>query len=279
MSKRTLAAAAAIALLACGGKTDEGAGASPAPPASPVAEADYVDRVVAAVCDNLPACCAGSGYSFDHAGCERTVREELDAGPVPNATWDESAAGSCVQALATIAAACDENAANTEPCSATYRGTLPEGSVCMHEDQCLDPGSGAWCVFDEGSATGTCVALKPVVRGQLGDACNGTCASTRCGILPSISPGPWVSCYLSDGLTCNFLSGVCSTLPKVGEPCPSAYCASGGFCQPGEAAPVCASLLADGASCLIGEQCRTGYCDSGVCSPGGLASPELCSGS
>jgi hypothetical protein len=156
---------------------------------------------------------------------------------------------------------------------------------------------GLFCVGDdEDSATpGECAAVADVFAGAAGDECNidqgELCGEGLACVLDSLAelrfecktkaePGDPCSLGLPDQCppthycTAQFelgvFDGVCSPLPKPGEPCATTLlgerCASGAVCGPdGE----CVSRARLGEPCRFAEMCYSGSCVSGACtSPG-----------
>jgi hypothetical protein len=123
---------------------------------------------------------------------------------------------------------------------------------------CVDGIAGASCDATSPTGRGLPEACQHIVTGagRVGDACafDEECGSQRC---------PLPDC----GAAC--CQGSCTgdappSPGEVGEPCTSAGCAAGAFCDP--EAHRCAAVGGSGAACAVGAGCRYGLdCIAGRC--------------
>jgi hypothetical protein len=247
-------------------------------PTGPVSEADFMQKVVDAICKNVGGCCATAGIPYDPEGCERYGLEELVVPTQPpNTTWDSTEAGKCVDLYARIASSCTLLEVGDNPCLRIYRGTLREGATCIDSYECAAiRGSEAICAPDATALTSSCTPEIAPVRGRSGDTCITTCASRDCNVFGAPADGTYTVCYLDDGLLCSFNSGTCVPLPALGEPCSDFFCEPGSYCSLSE--QTCQSTKPDGATCEFSEECIAGSCADFRCGPQTIASPEVCSG-
>jgi len=259
-----------------GGSLDSGPD-SGSPDSGPVAQADFAERAVSAICGNIGGCCEKAGIGFDRAGCDAYVRAEADRdAPSPNTVWDSEAAGRCIDFYTDIATSClvSEDQFD-EHCDRVYRGTLPAGGECFDDFECADiGGERAICFHDGTTVNGRCKARNspPPEHAGLGEACHTSCSD--CGHLsPDISTGV---CFLDEGMVCDFNINVCVPIAGLGEPCPAYVCVAGAYCDTLDL--MCKAKKNDGASCEYGDQCSIGSCLDGVCSLRTVASVELCLG-
>jgi len=242
-----------------------------------VSPGDFAEKAASAICGNLTDCCLEAGFTLERAACTAYVEGVIDNTSPAGTTWDSEAAGRCLEALASVARACDASAGETEYCTRIRRGTLPEGAACTDDAQCADIGGElAWCDSDGMSSGTVCMAPIPVLRGAVGDACDGTCTDRSCTRLALPGTTALATCFVEDGVVCDFDLGECVPAPGVGEPCPSYYCASGAHCP--DDAPVCAATKPNGSSCEGSDECSEGTCINLVCTRPSVASQALCTG-
>jgi len=269
-------------LWSCGGKSLEGGREGGSEGGSldsgPVAQEDFVERAVSAICGNIGGCCEDARYGFDRAGCDAFIRAwtaDRDA-PIPNTVWDSAAAGRCIGFYTEIATSCvvtEELIAQN--CGRLYLGTLPAGADCMVDFECADiDGVRAICFYDGTTANGRCetTGLQPWQRAGLGDPCTTSCG--ECGPFPPDS-GTLV-CVREEGLVCDQDIGVCVPVAGISEPCPRHVCVDGAYCDTLDL--MCKAKKTTGAPCDIGDECSTGSCHDGVCSLEMVATKEVCLG-
>lgn len=293
---RALALIALGALAACssgGGGSSTGPGA----PSAEVSRDDYAQRLAEWLCDDIAACCDGSGQSVDRATCvdvkrkaelHRLASEESHGGRL----FDGAVAAECMAALDETPASCGYER-RVQRCFQTYDGTAALGEACTTKFQCRGMASG-----DVGCVQGRCterlaagdrcenlrdgVGICDVCRGdarcrQAASDGNFYCypyahqrrgvAGDRCvkdrdvyAVPPDQLPDQSVvfaDCDLNDGLTCG-AEGVCVPLGGVGDPCVLGFdCAEGLRCE----ARTCAPGLAAGETCKDLRACSAGlYC-------------------
>ena len=283
-----------MVLAACSGG---GSGASaPSTPKAEVSREDYAQRLAEWLCDDLAACCDGSGQSVERASCvdvkrkaelHRLASEESHGARV----FDGTVAAECMAALDQEPASCGQER-RVRRCFQTYDGIAALGEACTTKFQCRGMASG-----DVGCVQGRCTERLAAgercesVRDGVGicDVCRGDArcreaasdgksycygyenrrgvAGDKCvkgrdvyAFPPGQSPDASVvfaTCELDDGLTCSG-DGVCVPLAGVGEPCVIGFsCMKGLRCEAG----ACAPGLAVGETCRDLRACAEGlYC-------------------
>jgi hypothetical protein len=258
-------------LWSCGGSsTQTGEEAT-----GPVAEGDFLQKVADAVCGDLGACCAATGFPYDRAGCESYVLDELELEVPPNTTWDSVEAGKCIDWFERIVSSCSNTQTEDGPCTRIFYGTLPEGAACADSAECADiRGSEATCAYDDITVSGSCRPLVEAARGRAGDECSSTCSGIGCGGFDS--PGGGAICYVEDGLVCSSASFTCAAAPGLGEPCNDFYCKVGAYCSITES--VCLATKPNGQSCEYDDECTGGACTDLVCGRRTIASRDVCGG-
>jgi hypothetical protein len=301
---------AAAASLACSsGKQD--AGPSPAQ--------TFTDQF----CTLFQPCCSGPSLGTDGGACQAWVAQQAQGN-----TYDGDAGAACLAAMqqnqAGSAACADDLGGNgAAACFHVFPsayGDVPPGGACLRDTDCqAAPGGTASCYaaidFSQdsgagGSSTRACVQTSP---GQTGD---GPCLQQAIGseVLSSWPdgqpvPDQTVTCNVSDGLYCDFLSHTCQGFAAVGATCdlvsagyqlacgPTATCVPttmtsgqcvaltmgtscvGGFSDCGAEAHcssttfVCIASLPEGAACTNDDQCDDA-CVGGHCAT--AAQATLC---
>jgi len=234
-SRRITLIAAAMAALGCGGSG--GGGTS-------VSADDFPTRFADGWCGLLLRCCQASGGAAMGA-CEADIAASSVAIGVQaaagGATWDASAAGRCLDAIAH--ADCGATNAATlrdllDSCDDTWRGVIPPGGACQTYAACAEPAVSAGASGGASCVNSVCVQ---VVRQPAGATCNGT----------TMTCDPFAGACVS---------GTCTALPGPGQACT-------GSCSPGSrcTANVCVSLLAFGATCAADNECQSDRCRGGRC--------------
>jgi hypothetical protein len=258
-------------LCSCGGSsTDRGEDAT-----GPVAEGDFLQKVADAVCGDLGACCAATGFPYDRAGCESYVLEEIELEVPPNTIWDSVEAGKCIDWFERIVSSCSDTETDNGPCARIFRGTLPEGADCWDSNECADiRGADAICTYDDVTVSGSCTPGVETAHGRAGDECSGTCSGTGCGGFGS--PDGSATCYLEDGLICSSSSYTCVAPPALGEPCNDFYCEAGAYCSLFDS--ICLAAKPNGESCEYDDECTGGSCTDFICRRRSIATSEVCGG-
>ena len=266
VSRKGLALAAGISLLACSGRAPN------------VVDLAAARQFVTAYCNLFLPCCRDEGLPASVNECLRYHDAVASALP-----FDAAIGESC---LAKARNAAKESTFCTSPplCDDAFmlpNGTVPPGQPCMLGNQCAaPPGGQAICNLD----TNTCTELTPGKLGQ--QPCAGTVDSftTYFNDLPGgpLHGGPLHAflCQISDGLYCDSYTLQCTAIATTGQPCggfPFSMCVAGDYCFPpldnsgGPGAPgSCAPLLANGAPCASTPECLPLlYCDptSMTCNP------------
>lgn len=288
----TLLALSALAACSSGG----GGSATTDVPGAVLSREDYAQRLAEWLCDDLVACCSGSGASVDRASCvevkrkaelHRLASEESHGVRV----FDGAVAAECVAALADTPATCgaerrvlrcfqtyDGVAALGDPCTTKFecRG-MASGDVACVQGRCTerlsvgeqcenrtdDPGGCGVCRGDarcRQSASDGNSYCYPYAhkRGVAGDPCvkDRDVYPVPPNQLPDQSV-VFADCNLNDGLTCSS-EGVCTPLGGLGAPCVQGFdCAEGLRCADG----ACAPGLAAGEPCKDLRVCADGlYC-------------------
>jgi hypothetical protein len=246
--------------------------------AGPVPEDRFIGELVAAICDNVAACCTANGFEYDADGCRRTLSslygQAFPAPGAPGVVYDASVAGECIALAARIAESCAEPTGRTNACTSAYVGMRKAGEACTLDLECAaPPGGTADCATDSTTGAQTCQS-RP--RGKSGDACHATCTERSNGrscSLHSDRDGS-AECYTNDGLFCESTTQACTALGAIGASCTGFdECVSAAFCDSG----ICVARIALGESCV--EHCATGtcsyddpcvagaYCEGGSCVP------------
>ena len=264
---------AALTLAACSG----GGGGSGTPAGDPgvttgTSREDYAARLAEWLCDDLAACCAGTGQPIDRDACiatrrtaelRRVEREEEHSGRA----FDEHMAATCVAELAETPASCGSER-RVRACFRTYDGSREPGEECASKFECRgslrgDVGcvrgrctdrlpAGEACPAMADDQPGRCDVCRPEARcretvdgrhlcfayaskrGVAGDPC------VRPFALPDdpTTVSVVADCPFEDGLACG-ADGTCQPFPPAGASCrfdsdcgPSARCA-GGICRDG----------------------------------------------
>lgn len=294
-----IGALALVALCALAAACSGGGGGSsvPSAPTSEVSRDDYAQRLAEWLCDDLAACCDGSGQSVDRAACvevkrkaelHRLVSEESHG----VRTFDGAVGAECLAALDETPPACGSER-RVRRCFQTYDGVVALGEACTAKIQCRGSVTGdvaciagrcterlpageaceempdginscdvcrgdARCREAASDGKHYCYPYARLPRGVAGDRC--TKARDVYAFPPDQSPDQSVvfaACRREDGLTCSS-DGVCVPLPAEGDACELFYdCAEGLRC----AAGVCVQGQAAGETCKGVLTCGAGlYC-------------------
>lgn len=275
-----------VLLAACGDSIDLG---------------DYRQAGIDARCEYLTRC----GLWTTVAACQEYYERITLDNPNPQAAvdagklqYDGDAARTCFDALES--AACTRTADTNDACTHVFTGTIPDGGMCAFDAECVS----AHCVVPDctmACCQGACAPPRPLPG--IGQACTFECVegaycaadSTCHSVLPQ-------GAACNDPLACDAdlycagidtgSSGVCSALPKTGEPCTSICADIGDRCTamtcvplglPGDpcsddgqcsfyyrcdtTAMKCAErpmdpLVPNGSTCTSGTLCQSTYCDS-----------------
>lgn len=287
----------ALGALAAACSSSGGGSTAPSTPAAEVSRDDYAQRLAEWLCDDLAACCNGTGETVDRAACvevkrkaelHRLASEESHG----SRAFDGAVAAECVAALDEAPTSCGAER-RVRRCFQTYDGVAALGEPCSGKVQC------------QGAVTGdvACVAGRCTERLPAGERCEdlpddvGRCdvcrgdarcrqatsdgqyycysythlprgvAGDRCvkdldpyAFPPDQSPEQSVvfaDCSVADGLMCSD-EGVCVPVGGLGEACSFGfYCESGLACERG----TCVPGLPAGARCESARTCGAGlYC-------------------
>lgn len=284
---RTLALLALGALLAACSGGGNGSSETSTPTAS-VDREDYAQRLAEWLCDDLAACCAGSGQSVDRASCVAVKRKaELHRLASEEShgvrAFDGAVAAECVAALGETPASCGYER-RVERCFQTYDGLAALGEACTTKFQCRGMASG-----DVGCVNGRCTE-----RLAVGQQCEGlpiepglsTCevcrGDARCR--QAASDGNFY-CYRYANLRRGVAGDRCVkdrdvyAFPPDQSPDQTVVFATCGLddgLKCGEEG-VCVPLAGVGDPCVLGFDCQEGLrCeDHHACAPG-LAAGETC---
>jgi hypothetical protein len=154
-------------------------------------------------------------------------------------------------------------------------GDIPPGGACVRDTDCqAAPGGTASCYaasdFSQdggagGSSTLTCMQTNP------GNAGDGPCLQQAVGAEVTSSwpagqavPDQTVTCNLSDGLYCDFLSHTCQGFAAVGATCDTVSGSSQLACGP---TATCVPAAATSGQCValaMGVSCVPGFSDCGA---------------
>jgi hypothetical protein len=271
------------------------------PTLAPVARADFVDKLAAAVCDAIGPCCEATGNLHDPVRCRsdfatgfRVGHSEFEVANV-RADYDPMAAARCLDTVTRVIGACGVmSPKQQQACQQIFKnGRLAPGAACSFGVECAparDPGTAVVCSgFGQPPSPPTCSIVTTNVVAGAGEACDGDVVVTP----DSQSWTGGVPCSAADGLRCDFDRGVCTPLPQLGEPCawqlpadPTVTwydaCADGAYCDP--ITEVCVPqrptgpcfVTIDGATVMTLQACAAGtYCDPGDSAPDYQCRPEL----
>jgi Dickkopf N-terminal cysteine-rich region len=233
----------------CGGQTSSsGAGTNPG---GDIPSDQLPAALARTVCTNISPCCAKAHKPLNVSTCEIVLTQNYkalllgDAGvSLPNVT------NACLDALGTEVGQCqfDGNAMPPQCAPPTdTSGDPPHGKAgAACQGSCDDDPSAGFTSCDTFSGLTTS---------------DGGTATIMTATLPT--------CYLSDGLYCDFSSGngVCSPVQVKGGPCgqeaPEA-CGEGLYCDQ-FGTLTCQTLRANGAACDADFECTADTCPNGTC--------------
>ena len=240
-----------LMLAACSGGSGGGTPQSGPGTVTGTTREDYAARLAEWLCDDLAACCDGTGQSFDRDACiatrratelHRVVREEEKSGRA----FDEAMAATCVAKLAETPASCGSERRVSE-CFRTYDGTKELGEECTAKIQCRGSlrgdtaclhgrcttrlAAGEECPLMPADELGRCDACRPEARcreaadghglcfgyaskvGAVGDPCVHDFTLPADPTTVSIV----ADCPFDEGLTCR--DGTCQPFPTTGSAC------------------------------------------------------------
>lgn len=302
----------AMAAGACGGGTSSGGTTSSG---IPVEQSQFATRFAQSVCAAMASCCQANGFTYDQQICTNGFKGQLDSYLLTNSSlqvvYDAAAAGDCIAAYSDALRACDGSLSSVDSsCEHIFTGQVEPGGACTESAECADPtGQSAYC--DTSTSPGVCVVdaypSGDPTPGVAGDPCLGTCTRDVGGWSCGASSGPGgttatVYCFTNDGLHCASTTGVCETLPTLGETCDYDGCVSPYFCDAGVCAPQhatgpctdaractstafcdfntsqCMPKKADGQTCTTDGECTGGNCNDGTCGPVVPVNAAFCAG-
>jgi hypothetical protein len=280
----------------------------------PVSAGEFARAFADAWCSGLDPCCESSEYSFDPAQCRASVSASIDAtvkaqSARPNVTFDETVAGTCIEAQRTRFGVCEDEdlfRSGNAACLGLFRGTVALGGACMEDAEC-SPVSGKSVACDAGVCA---IDERPAVESLpdpvgVGEACSQTCVDDQYGTscyYADLAASPAGGCYQSDGLGCSQTTLKCERLPKLGEACMDGRCpvdtyCAGGICVAGKATGPCPSLeqclqtsrcdidtmtcipkKPNGSACNDLTECLSSTCEGDVCRDWSAATEQRCAG-
>lgn len=275
-TRRTLALLTLLLAAACS-SGGSGSGTPPAQSAT-VEREEYARRLAEWLCDDLAACCAGSGEAPDRDACvaakeqaqlSRVASEERGSGRA----FDPEMAATCIARLDETPATCGAERRVSE-CFRTYDGRRELGESCAGKTQC------------RGSVTGDVACVNGVCTERLaaGEACvdrpedRGRCDVCRPEARCRASAEGATYCYAyehrrgvaGDPCTSELTPPADPTELSVVADCNSEdglYCARDGRCSP---------YTPLGGSCSGSFECgRNRRCVAGACTEG-LPEGEVC---
>jgi hypothetical protein len=248
--------------------------------AGPSAAQTFTDQF----CSSFQPCCGSPSLGSDGGACQAWVAQQAQGN-----TYDGDAGAACLAAMqqnqAASAVCADDLGANgAAACFHVFHpayGDVPPGGACLRDTDCqAAPGGTASCYVaidfsqDGGageSSTHTCVQTSP---GQAGD---GPCLQQVVGAEVTSSwpdgqpvPAETVTCNVSDGLYCDFVSHTCQSFSAAGSACDiisAGYqlaCGPSATCVPSTTTSGQCVALALGTSCVGGfSDCGPGaHCSS-----------------
>ena len=256
---------------------------------------DFISRVSKIICDNLAQCCPAAQLPFDSASCtvnaQRSLHNQYSALDFSRVRFESSVVERCLSGYASWLSSCVQSDSSAEAllaCNGLIVGTVPLGGACRDAGECAPPANGAakcQAPTDSTSSEGTCAsyggAFGAASHGKQGDACDGSCAATRCDTVPSSSPSTIAVCFDSDGLFCAD-KRTCQPLLADGAACTVFGCGTQSYCN---AVRVCAPKQPNGASCSLDSDCASSYCPhpadpsssaASVCAVKTLADSKTC---
>jgi hypothetical protein len=254
------------------GTTD--AGATAASPAE-------LDRLLAkSECSWRVRC--GSLAAAEEVACSETAVALLERLPLPFSRQASVAAGrmsfapaaaqDCAAAAAARGCSLRDLRRAQAVCNDVYRGSVPNGAPCSHDDECTS----RFCegAFDSGGCSGVCRPARTVGQAcvlggapcEAGTFCDGAPATCTARRQPGARCDSDSAC--ADGLVCRRArdvdgglgAGACGPVRALGEPCGSSYeCVLPSYC---DASFHCAARSPEGGPCESSEDCSSGtYCD------------------
>ena len=224
-------------------------------------------RSEGAICAYAVRC----GIFPDVETCQGTIYARLqvfaDVGS-GKVLYDGQAAAACVDWYAQRGCAVSDLETPSPACALVFTGTLPEGSACLANNQCLSDSCNRAACGPDACCAGTC-QLPVVVGGDCsrdgqicarGAFCKSDATGTHASCAPRVPSGQ--VCDSSDvcvaGQFCNIDplagTGVCAAAPREGEACPTAFCGSiTDTCDLNTS--LCAAKRPIGAPCLTDRSC------------------------
>jgi hypothetical protein len=188
-----------------------------------------------AICANIGGCCSKKKLPFTEASCEMALATIYESKVTVPSAYDRSTAQTCLDAVASSAAACDftSGTAHSAACSELNAGGAKHAKL----------GEPCNATCSETGGSGSCVS-----GGQ---------ASGNGGAAPAQG-----SCFTNDGLHCDFTAGKCAA-----EACTATAQCKDGFCGP---MSTCMAKSKKGEACdfVDSGECADGFfCDGTSCTP------------
>jgi hypothetical protein len=255
----------AAASLACSSGHDAG----------PSAAQTFTDQF----CTLVQPCCSSPGLGNDGGACQAWVAQQAQGN-----SYDGDAGAACLAAMqqnqAGAAVCADDLGGNgAAACFHVFQrayGDVPPGGACLQDSDCqATPGGAASCYaaidFSPdggagGSTTRACVQTSP---GQAGD---GPCLQQAVGAEITSSwpdgqpvPGQTVTCDLTDGLFCDFVSHTCQGFSAVGATCDIVSAGYQLACGPTATCVPTTTTTGQCVALTMGTSCVAGFSD---CGPG-----------
>jgi hypothetical protein len=224
--------------------------------AAPIPTEEFPRQFASAWCAWLERCCEASGGTSDGA-CEDDTEARMaqigSEAAAADATWDDAAAGRCLDRIRAADCGGDLIALRDtlDACDDMWRGRVPPGGACETYAACAEPDVDGDAQTGVGCINSECVQI---VRQPAGAPCMATLL--RCDPLLA---------------ECD-VSGICVALPDVGDDC-SDSCRAGARCDEG----TCVALADTGEDCSVESDCSSEDCNAGRCTTAGIADSEYCS--
>ena len=228
----------------------------------------YRDELIDAQCSYLLRC----GLFASSADCRGYFGPRFLDDPNPEAAvaagkveYDGAAARHCADAVAS--ASCDGTSETArvpdESCQRIFKGSTPAGESCTFSYECESQS----CLMSSctmACCTGTCG--PPRTPAPIGQSCaNVACAAGGyChtdGTCHELLPGGAIcdagdQCVYGLGCFTQGATGVCTAMPKLGEPCPDYQCRDvGAVCSTG----MCKPAGLPGSTCAADNDCSSYY--------------------
>ena len=249
------------------------------------------EKALDAVCDYTTQCEGFPSVASCKTSTFRTTDQLIAAVNAGRIKYDGKAAAACLDVLrATGCNRTDSPAEGPLPCAETFKGTLPAGTTCNVNEECVSGiCTDIYCTSTSACCTGTCedspAAVNPVSVGGNCRAANAVCAqgsycnqsgtTSICAVGPAVGQ-PCDPAEITTGRCLNHAVcvapsggalGTCTPPPAEGQTCdPNGPACNSSLDYCDSSSGKCVRRLAPGMACPNGDEC-VGYasCVSGTC--------------